>query len=70
MKMKKTYATAREILDAIGKPRLRNGLGVNDRTINDCGAQGKITASWFDFCEKATGRKLPRHLFTFKGMKE
>jgi len=59
--------TALEIIEKIGKPRVRNGLGVTDRTINDHTHAGKLPASWFDFCEKATRRRLDRRLFSFKG---
>jgi len=31
---------------------------------------GKLPASWFDFCEKATRRRLDRRLFSFKGERE
>jgi hypothetical protein len=58
--------TAQDIINRIGKPRLKAGLGVADRTINQYAQEGKLPASWFDFCEKATGKKLDRALFSFK----
>jgi hypothetical protein len=58
--------TAHDIINKIGKPRVKAGLGVADRTINQYAQEGKLPASWFDFCEKATRRKLDRSLFTFK----
>jgi len=58
--------TAQDIITRIGKPRVKSGLGVADRTINQYAQEGKLPAAWFDFCEKATRRKLDRSLFTFK----
>ena len=58
--------TAHDIVKAIGKPRIRAGLGVADRTINEHTQRGVLPAAWFDFCEKATRRKLDRRLFSFK----
>jgi hypothetical protein len=57
----------KQIIDSIGKPRIKAAMGVTDSQINRHGAAGILPASWFDFCEKATGQKLPRHLFSFKG---
>lgn len=58
--------TASDIITAIGAPRIKNAFGVGDRVLQLYAKQGSMPASWFDFCEKATGKKLPRHLFTFK----
>ena len=62
--------TAHEIIQKIGKHRVRNGLGVADRTIDEHTHKGILPASWFDFCEKATRRRLDRRLFSFKGDRE
>ena len=67
-----TAATARarseaqDIVTAIGVPRIRAGLGVKDRVIQHHVHAGVLPAAWFDFCEKATRRKLDRRLFSFK----
>lgn len=58
--------TAHDIIRKIGKPRVKAGLGVADRTINQYTHDGKLPASWYDFCETETGQKLDRSLFTFK----
>jgi len=58
--------TAQDIINKIGKPRIKAGLGVSDRTIFEHAHAGKLPASWFDFCEKATRRRLDRRLFSFK----
>jgi hypothetical protein len=62
--------TAIEIINKIGKPRVKAGLGVTDRTIDHHTYLGVLPASWFDFCEKATRRRLDRRLFSFKGAVE
>lgn len=59
--------TASEIIEKIGRVRLMNGLGVDDRVIRKHAQNGILPASWFDFCEKATRRRLDRRLFSFKG---
>lgn len=66
----KTQITAKSIIDTIGKPRIKAAMGVTDSQINRHRLNGILPASWFDFCEKAWGKKLPRHLFTFKGVGE
>ena len=58
--------TTSDIISAIGAPRIKNAFGVGDRVLQLYARQGVMPASWFDFCEKATGKKLPRHLFSFK----
>jgi hypothetical protein len=57
----------KQIIDSIGKPRIKAAMGVTDSQINKHSAADVMPAAWFDFCEKATGQKLPRHLFSFKG---
>jgi len=59
-----------QIIDKIGKPRIKAALGVTDSQINRHRLAGIMPASWFDFCEKAVGKRLPRHLFTFKGVQK
>ena len=58
--------TAQDIVTAIGVSRIRAGLGVKDRVIQHHVQAGVLPAAWFDFCEKATRRKLDRRLFSFK----
>ena len=62
--------TTHEIITKIGKPRIKAGLGVSDRTIFEHIQNDILPASWFDFCEKATRRRLDRRLFSFKGERE
>jgi len=59
--------TASDIVEKIGRPRIRGAFGVGDRVIQQYVACGKLPASWFDACEKMTRRKLPRDVFNFKG---
>jgi hypothetical protein len=59
--------TASDIVETIGRPRIRGAFSVKDRVIQQYIATGKLPASWFDACEKMTRRKLPRDVFTFKG---
>jgi len=59
--------TASDIINKIGQPRIRAAMDVKDRVIREYARVGKLPASWFDFCEKATRRRLDRRLFSFKG---
>jgi len=59
--------TAFDIIEKIGRPRIKAGLDVDDRIIREWARRGRLPASWFDFCEKATGKKLDRSIFNFKG---
>lgn len=59
--------TAFDIIEKIGRPRIKAGLEVDDRIIREWARRGRLPASWFDFCEKATGKKLDRSIFNFKG---
>ena len=62
------YRTAKDIVDAIGKPRINAAMGLRSKRSIEMHVQsGRLPAAWFDFCEKATGCKLPRGLFSFKG---
>jgi len=58
--------TASDIIEAIGRPRIRAGLAVEDRVIRLYAQSGKLPAAWFDFCEKAVGQDLDRSVFSFK----
>lgn len=58
--------TASDIIEAIGRPRIRAGLAVEDRVIREYARIGKLPAAWFDFCEKAAGQQLDRGAFSFK----
>jgi len=62
--------TASEIIQKIGNVRIKAAMGVNDRVIRRHAQNGILPASWFDFCEKATRRRLDRRLFSFKGERE
>jgi len=62
--------TASDIINKIGQPRIRAAMDVKDRVIREYARVGKLPASWFDFCEKATRRRLDRRLFSFKGERE
>jgi len=63
----KGMKTAFDIIEKIGRPRIKAGLDVDDRIIREWARRGRLPASWFDFCEKATGKKLDRSIFNFKG---
>lgn len=58
--------TASNIIDEIGPERLRRELSVTQTRIRQARATGQLPASWYDTCEKLTGKTLPRHLFSFK----
>jgi len=62
--------TASEIIQKIGNQRIKAAMAVNDRIIQRHAQNGILPASWFDFCEKATRRRLDRRLFSFKGERE
>jgi len=62
--------TASEIIQKIGNVRIKAAMDVNDRVIRRHAQNGILPASWFDFCEKATRRRLDRRLFSFKGERE
>ena len=62
--------TASDIINKIGQPRIRAAMDVKDRVIREYARIGILPASWFDFCEKATRRRLDRRLFSFKGERE
>ena len=59
--------TPAQIIDHIGAERLRNALDVTATRIRQARLEGQLPASWYAICEKLTRRKLPRHLFAFKG---
>lgn len=61
-----TPDTVTEIIDRIGWPRARAAMGVSDSQIRRHRLNNILPASWFDFCEKALKKKLPRELFSFK----
>ena len=60
--------TASEILDAAGRENLANRVGVKVRVIQHHASKGVLPASWFAALEEMTGKPLPRHLFSFKGI--
>lgn len=62
--------TASEILDAAGRENLEARIGVKVRVIQHHAAKGVLPASWFAVLEDMTGKPLPRHLFTFKGLED
>jgi hypothetical protein len=55
-----------DIINRIGKPRIRAAYGVGDRILNRYIQDNRLPAAWFDGLEKMTGQALPRNLFTFK----
>jgi len=57
--------TASEIINAIGISELAQGVGVTGDAVRKARINNKIPARWFDFCEKALGRDLPRNCFSF-----
>lgn len=62
--------TASDIINAVGRERLRAEFGVGDRVLQIHAANDQLPASWFDAMERLTGQTLPRHLFSFKGASE
>ena len=60
--------TASEILDAAGRENLEARIGVKVRVIQHHASKGVLPASWFAALEEMTGKPLPRHLFSFKGL--
>ena len=59
--------TASDIIQAIGRDRIKSEFDVGDRLLQIYAKDGLLPASWFDGCEKMAGTELPRRLFTFKG---
>ena len=63
--------TASDIIQAAGgRDAVAKAIGVIPRYITDRAREGELPASWFDSLEKMTKRKLPRELFSFKGIQE
>ena len=59
--------SAQDIIEAIGRDRIKDRFGVNDRVVRHYAATGRLPAQWFAaLCEMA-GQDLPRTLFTFRG---
>jgi hypothetical protein len=66
--MENTHLTALMVADKLGKRRMMAAFDVQIRTLNLYLHDGQFPASWFDTLEKMWGRKLPRELFSFKGV--
>lgn len=58
--------TVTDIINTVGKPRIKAAYGVADRVLQIYAKQNTLPAAWFDGLEKMTGQALPRNLFTFK----
>jgi hypothetical protein len=58
--------TAHDIIEAVGRQKLKAVFGVADRVIQVYIKGNRLPASWFDGLEQMTDETLPRGLFTFK----
>jgi hypothetical protein len=65
----KPEITVKYIMDKIGKEALRIAMDVSKSQINRHYTSGIMPASWSRHCENELGvKRLPDHLFTFKGL--
>ena len=62
--------TASDIIEHIGRPRIKRAYAVADRVLQIYAKENKLPAAWFDGLEKMAGQSLPRQLFTFKDAKQ
>jgi len=62
--------TASDIIKAIGKPRVMRAFGVGARALQLYSQKNTLPAAWFDGMEKMAKRKLPREIFSFKGVQQ
>ena len=58
--------TASDIIEAIGRPRIKAAYGVGDRALQLYAKHNSLPASWYDGMEKMAGVALDRRIFTFK----
>ena len=63
-----TMKTPREILDALGRDRIVERLGVDKRRVNRAAYEEKLPALWYAALSDMAGQDLPREAFSFKGM--
>lgn len=59
--------TVAQIIEYVGGNKAAASLmAVEPDVVRAYVRKGELPASWYDALERATGRPLPRHLFTFK----
>jgi hypothetical protein len=59
--------TASEIIDYLGRDRIKTAVGVHDDAVRKAKSAGTLPASWYHALEVLAGHALPRDAFNFKG---